>query len=67
MPQFIIKLGSEYLLTFARHGSTYTCSASGPEGTKMLTGTSTLAPGADIELNVFGTNTQLGSVFIVGP
>jgi hypothetical protein len=67
MPQFIIKLGSEYLLTFTRHGTSYACSASGPEGTKMLTGTSTIAPGADIELNVFGTNTQLGSVFVVGP
>jgi hypothetical protein len=61
--------GMQYRITMSRHGSTYACSVTGPDGiTKKLSGNSNLVPrdGNAIDIWAFGATAQYGSVEIIG-
>jgi hypothetical protein len=59
---------AEYRFTMTRHGSTYTCTVVGPEGTQTVSGTSTVAPvtGDAVDLWAYGVTALVDSVQIIG-
>jgi hypothetical protein len=58
--------GVEYRLTFMRQGTSYTCTAVGPDGVHAIAASSPVVPSL-VEVGAFGMTGQIGSVFAVGP
>jgi hypothetical protein len=59
-----------YLVTLNREGSTYNCTVTGPGGINATTsGSSPIAPhnGTDFDIDAFGSQSLVNSVFVVGP
>ncbi|HET9624353.1 MAG TPA: thrombospondin type 3 repeat-containing protein [Kofleriaceae bacterium] len=64
-----IQLNTEYRLTIARHGATYTCTVTRPDGTSAtLTGTSLRVPRTAnlVDIGGFGATAQFGSLEVIG-
>jgi len=59
---------TEYRITLTRHGSNYTCSSVGPNGTQTISGTSAVVPqdGNSVDIWAYGAIAQYGSVQIIG-
>jgi hypothetical protein len=61
--------GATYILHLVRHGSTYSCDVSGPQGALTTSGQSTVVPrdGADTDIWAYGVTAQFLSVSVIGP
>jgi hypothetical protein len=59
-------IGMTYLLTFVRKAKNYTCTLTGPEGTKSVPVTSDVTPSQEPDVGAFGAVAQIGSVLVVG-
>ncbi len=68
MTPFAWTTNTEYRITLMRHGSTYACSAVGPDGTQTVSGTSAVVPqdGNSVDIWAYGAIAQYGSVQIIG-
>jgi hypothetical protein len=60
------KNGMTYLLTLVRQAKNYTCTLTGPDGTKSIPVTSDVTPTEEPYLGAFGAVGQIDSVFVVG-
>lgn len=67
---FDVQLNAEYRITLARHGTTYTCTFTRPDGSSMtISGTSSRVPrnSAMVDVGGFGSTAQFGSLEVIGP